>query len=404
MRRWKKLALALLALLLFTQAPFAYRRYQLGRLRARIDTLNAARAPADQQDPYADHAGVLHVHSALGGHSEGTFEEILRAAKANRLAFVLMTEHTSKYVDTAQATARGTHEGVLFVGGSEVVSAAGDRLLVAPGARPPDPAPPTQELVNQLKNEGRLVFVAYPEQWRDWNVSGFDGVEVYNLYTNAKRVRYPVLIFDALWSFRSHADLLFATFYERPADNLRRWDELTSAAERRRLVAVAGNDAHQNVGVDLRLSSGRPVFRLQLDPYERSFRLVRTHALVERGRPLTEETLLEALARGHCYVAFDLFGDSTGFRFTAESGSEKKVMGDEIALHGGRVRLVASSPVRARLVFFKGGRVVHEEKETLRKELDVGEPGVYRVEVYLDQLGARFAARPWVISNPIYVR
>ncbi|HEV2765202.1 MAG TPA: hypothetical protein VGV38_19625 [Pyrinomonadaceae bacterium] len=403
MKLWKKLALALVALVFVTQAPFACRRYRLGQLRERINSVNASRAPADPQDPYADHAGVLHIHSALGGHSEGTFEEILRAAKANGLAFVLMTEHPSKYLDTAQATPRGTHDGVLFVGGSEVVAEGGERLLVLPGARVPEPAPPVRELVRQFKADGRLAFAAYPEDWRDLSVGGLDGVEVYNLFTNAKRINYPLLLFDALWSYRSHADLLFATFYERPDENLRRWDELTRNDAGSRPVAVAGNDAHQNVGVNLQFSSGKPVFRLQLDPYERSFRLLRTHVLLQRGASLRQETLLDALALGHCYVGFDLFGDSTGFRFTAESVSERKIMGDEIRLDG-LVRLTAVAPAPARLVFFKDGRVIQEEREALRKDLDVTEPGVYRVEAYLDRLGESFGRRPWVISNPIYVR
>jgi hypothetical protein len=38
------------------------------------------------------------------------------------------------------------------------------------------------------------------------------------------------------------------------------------------------------------------------------------------------------------------------------------------------------------------------------KEIGVTERGVYRVEVYLPQLGGLVAEKPWIISNPIYVR
>ena len=30
--------------------------------------------------------------------------------------------------------------------------------------------------------------------------------------------------------------------------------------------------------------------------------------------------------------------------------------------------------------------------------------GVYRVEVYLDQLGPLLEGKPWIVSNPIFVR
>ncbi|HYP53266.1 MAG TPA: hypothetical protein VEQ42_06975, partial [Pyrinomonadaceae bacterium] len=335
MKRWKKFALALLVVVALTQIPFAYRRYKLGRLDERIRQLNSERAPADDSDPYEDHAGVLHVHSALSHDSEGTPAEIVRAAKANGLAFVVMTEHPSAHADTAEATLRGTHDGVLFVGGSETVAAGGERLLVVPGSSPPGGRPlSAQETVNRAKAEGRLVFVAYPEQLNGLSFDGFDGIEVYNLYTNTKRINYARLAFDALWSYASYPELLFATFYERPADNLRRWDELTRAEAGRPLVAVAGNDAHQNVGLRLQLPAGRTLLRLQLDPYERSFRVVRTHALIERGRALDETALISALARGRCFISFDLFGDATGFRFTAHNASETRPMGDEIRRDG----------------------------------------------------------------------
>ena len=47
---------------------------------------------------------------------------------------------------------------------------------------------------------------------------------------------------------------------------------------------------------------------------------------------------------------------------------------------------------------------MHEERDATHKELTVHEKGVYRVEVYLDQLGKPLNAAPWIISNPIYVR
>src|SRR3989440_5047824 len=135
MKRWKKAALVLLCLLFLSQAPFAYRRYRLRRLSAAIAEVNAARANAPADDPFDDYAGVFHVHSSLGGHSTGTLADILRAAKADRLAFVLMTEHPDALVNTAEATLRGTHEGVIFIGGRALVAADGGRLF--PLARSP---------------------------------------------------------------------------------------------------------------------------------------------------------------------------------------------------------------------------------------------------------------------------
>lgn len=392
----------LAALLAVSQAPFVYTRYRLGRLRAAVQQLNAAREPAPPDDPFDEHAGVFHVHTALGGHSPGRPEEVVAAAVANRLAFVVMTEHPAPGSDTAAATLKGMQAGVLFVNGSELTGTGGGRLFVAPGlSKTPETPAPLPDLIAVSKREGSLAVLGYPEEIKGTWPEGFDAVEVYNLYTNAKAARGPVLYLNGLWSYAGYADLLFATFYERPAETLRRWDEANAdadAAGRRRLAAVAGNDAHANLGLE-RLSDFR------LDPYELSFSLFRNHVLLEKGTPLTAEALVAALRAGRSYIAFDLFGDPTGFRFTADNGAERRTQGDEIPLPaGGRVRLKVRSPLKCRAVFFRDGRVAHEEKDTRGTEISVDGSGVYRVELYLDGLGPLLEGKPWVISNPIFVR
>ena len=419
MRRLLKVLLALLVVFAVSQTPFAYRRYQLGQLDATIRQLNASRAPVDDAG-FADYRGVLHVHSFLGGHSAGRFEEIVAGARENELAFVVMSEHPSPHFDTRALTLRGTHGGVLFLPGSETSEDTRDRLLTFggdtaqqtgdaatdDGQRTTDngqssAASPLQSQIDRAKAQGQLVFVAHPETFTAWqSAQNFDGMEVYNLHADAARGRPLALFFDGLWSYRAYPHLLWTRFHEAPTENLRRWDELTAGG--RRVVAVAGNDAHANVGLSLQKLDGDPVFQIRLDPYERSFRVVRTHALLPRGQQLSEATLVDALAAGHAYVAFDVLCDATGFRLTASNGPEQKLMGDEIALSNG-VRLRAATPVASRVVLLRDGRKA-DEKEGTRFEWDLTERGVYRVECYLPQLPDPLSRKPWIISNPVYVR
>lgn len=413
MKRRKKIALGLLALLMVSQMPFAYRRYTLWRLGAAIDELNARRTAAPPETgARKEYVGVFHVHSLLGGHSTGTLEEIVRAAKSERLDFVVMTEHPSPRIDTAAATLKGVHDGVLFVGGSELVASDGGRLFVAPGVPALAQNPPLQQLVTRAGSESRLAVVGYPEEARDRGLAGFDGIEVYNLYTNAKRINYATMLFDGLWSYWGRPELLFARFYERPAENLRRWDEY-NASGNRRAYAFAGNDAHANVGLAFQDQNGKKIFDFKLDPYDRSFSLVRTHVLLDRGAledgPFDEPRLLGALRRGNFFIAFDVFGDSTGFSFTAAAsrGSEswRANMGGEISLQpDGEMHLSVNLPLQARTVFYRDGQVMHEVTGSLHAILPVEQTGVYRVEVYLDQLGSLLDGKPWIISNPIFVR
>src|SRR5688500_1937884 len=132
MKRAKKLLLVLVVLVLISQIPFAYRRYKLGRLNAEIHIVNSSRKPLRSSPTFTEYKGVAHVHSFLGGHSTGTFNEIISAATANQLQFVIMTEHLEQEIDTAEMTLKGEHGGVLFVNGNEIQTASGERLLAVP--------------------------------------------------------------------------------------------------------------------------------------------------------------------------------------------------------------------------------------------------------------------------------
>ncbi|HEV7376661.1 MAG TPA: hypothetical protein VGN95_18250 [Pyrinomonadaceae bacterium] len=404
MKRWKKAALIILAVFLLFQIPFIYRRIRLGNLYSAIRQVNAARVVDQTASAYTDYKGVIHVHSSLGGHSFGNLTDIISAANQNGLNFVVMTEHTSPVMDTSAMTLNGVHAGVLFINGNEINTASHDRMLLVPGSAEAAAANTVgaQEVLAHQKSQGHLSFIAYPQEFQSWDVNDYDGMEVYNLYTNTKKINYFVTFFDGLWSYWSYPDLMFARFYERPSDDLKRWDELI-AKKNQRVVAIAGNDAHSNVGLRLGDLTGKELIGLHLDPYERTFHIVRNHVLIEKEKPLTSETLLGALASGHSYIAFDLFGDSSGFTFTAENSQGRKIMGDEIELLDG-VRLSATTPVQARVLLIKDGQVIRDEDGTSRKDFPVSERGVYRVEVYLTQLGSLVKDKPWIISNPIYIK
>ena len=378
--RSKKLILFLVLLLLvLSQIPFAYRRYKLTRLNSAIQQLNSQRVTSARQNGFVDYKGVVHVHSFLGGHSSGTFSEIISAAQANELQFVMMTEHTEKDFDTAAMTLSGMHGGVLFINGNEVNAPNGDRLLVLPG---------------------EVSIAAYPEEFKTLDATGLKGVEVYNVFTNTKQINRALAFFDILWSQRSYPELIFALYLQRPDESLKRWDQ---ALARSRLTAIAGNDAHANIGVSLKDSSGKTLFGIQLDPYETSFRLVRLHVLIEQKKSLDAKSLLDAVRAGHCFIGFDFLGDSSGFSFEAENSGERKIEGDEISLKA-ETRLRVQTPVSSRIVVFKDGAVFLEESGISTKDLPITERGVYRVEIYLPHLGNLVAAKPWIISNPIYVR
>jgi hypothetical protein len=400
MTRARKLLLVLVCLILLSQIPFLYRRFRLRRLNNAIQSVNSSRN-SQSDDGWVEYRGVIHVHSFLGGHSSGTFQEIISAAQANQLQFVIMTEHGEKEIDTAAMTLQGMQGGVLFVNGNEVSSVNSDRLLIIPGDSSAALADKTatSEIASNARARKAISIIAYPDEFKSWGDS-FDGIEVYNVFTNAKKYNRFAAFFDTLWSYSSYSDLLFANFYERPTAALKTWDSLTTT---KRLVATAGNDAHSNVGLSLNDSSGKRLLGVKLDPYSTSFHLVRMHVLMPRERSLDAASLIQSIREGHCFIGFDLLGNTSGFRFAARSGESVVVQGDEITLQP-ETRLRVTLPVIGRLVVFRNGETFLDETGVKEKEIPIVERGIYRVEVYLPQLGKPIGEQPWIISNPIYVR
>lgn len=400
MKLWKKIILILLCVLLLAQIPFIYNRWEIGKIAGKISELKTKKIEREDQN-YNNYQGIIHVHTSLGGHSTGGFDELIDGARKNNLDFVVMTEHTAELYDTSAQTLQGIHGGVLFVGGQEV-NTADDRLLLLPGSAEAANASQLQTSEFLQKNHalGKLALVTYPEKFQTWN-SDFDGIEIFSLHTNAKKMNPVSAIMDTVWSYYSYSELVLAVYFKRPDENLQKFDEIT---RQRRTTLFAGSDAHSNIGFHLfGNDAGSKIINLKIDRYETIFKLVRTHILLEKDKQLNQENLLAAIKNGHTFVGFDALSETRGFSFSAENGTENKIQGDEISLTQS-VSLKAFAPQIGRFIIFKNGEKVSETAETSKVSLQVKEKGTYRVEVYLDALGSPFDKTPWIISNPIYVK
>ena len=400
--RWlKRIILVLLAVLVAVQVPFVYRRYKIGQMAGRLAELEAARV-GRATPGYREYKGVMHVHTSLGGHSTGSFAELIAAANGNDLDFVAMTEHFDERYDTSALTLNGVYGRTLFVNGQEVDTNDGGRFLLLPGT-PDSPGfakMDSRTFLDKVPSEGRLAINNYPDRNRS-GVTDFDGMEAYSLHINAKRANPFAAVGDLLWSFPAYPELTQATHFRKNEDYLNRYDAI---AKEKRLLLTAGADAHSNKGYYLIADDeGNRHVGFKLDPYASVFRLVRMHVLLEEGTPLNRETLIDAMRKGHAFVGFDVLGDTAGFSFTAENGAERRIMGDEIALAGG-VRLTAAAPGAATFVLLRNGEKVGAMADVSEAVFAADRPGTYRIEAYRDRLGEPFDAAPWIMSNPIYIR
>ena len=330
MSRTKTILVLAFVVIVVLQLPGIYTAVQTHWLEKRIEE-----TPLRSSSPegFRVYKGVAHVHSSLGGHSSGSFDELIEAADVNKLDFVIMNEHVSHEYDTSAKTLREIHGKTLFLGGNELTSKEGDRFLVTEGAKSlGDLRPPTNQHLKEFAfDKDQLLIHAYPEKSPSGVLQG-DGVEVFSLHTNAKQMNAFLFIYEAFWSFRSYPELTLARHFQRPDSNLEQYDR---EAAMRRLLLFSGVDAHSNLGLKLSDDANNHWIRIKFDDYRSIFRLVRNHVLLPDDEELTKESLIRALKEGQAYVSFDVLGSGVGFNFYAEGSGETVSMGGESDLVAG---------------------------------------------------------------------
>jgi predicted metal-dependent phosphoesterase TrpH len=364
--------------------PF-YIRQEQRKFTDDIEKFRNERAILPSLPGLTDFKGVIHAHTHISHDSTGTPDDIVRAAREAGLRFLMTTDHNSKRIFTEGL--QGNYGDLLIIRGAEIIQGGQSILAINLkeyieewGAGPK----PLQQIVNEIKSQGALVFVAHPYEFKEWDIDGIDGMELYDMADSAVALKWkiPWVAAQAATSFKDHPDEVYLSILSRPDDNLYRWDRLT---RKRKWIGIAGNDAHQRFAL----------FGRQLDPYQLVFRFVQTHILA----PKCDETaLLNALMAGHTYSSFGLLADAGGFQFTAGDSIARGTMGDSIPLSP-RLVLTAHTPNTGTIRLYHNGKIAALETAR-RMDYPVKERGVYRIEVSLPINGTSY---PWIISNPIYV-
>jgi hypothetical protein len=354
--------------------------------RAIREELAAPPLSTPPSDPPGQHRfkGVIHVHTGLSHDSHGSEDEIVRAAKSAGLDFVMLTDHNAPDLFAQE----GTHErdGVLLIRGAEI--RCNDQYMLALGL---DHYIDTRgmacaDVTAALAAQDSVVIGAHPERFTQWADASIAGVEVWDLYDEAysSRWRYLGWALDIVMWYGTYPDEILSRLIRRPDQALAAFDAQTA---RRRLTAVGAPDAHQNIRIP-----GR-----QLDPYPLSFRLVPVYLFASER---TRGALLDALRNGRAYFAFEVFRPAPTFAFRAlDSAGNAWGMGDDVQ-HSAGLIVEAHAPARGRITVLRDGRqLARTTGEHLSVPVDG--PGTYRAEVEILVQGRW---RPWIFSNPIYVR
>ncbi|HBQ25605.1 MAG TPA: hypothetical protein DD791_04345, partial [Syntrophomonas sp.] len=175
-------------------------------------------------------------------------------------------------------------------------------------------------------------------EWKDWGVSDFQGIEIWNYISQFR---------DACTSILKSIYLIFnpVAGLSRPCHRaLNILDR--SQAKGHKVFAYGGSDAH-----GIRIKVGwLPV---SISPYNLCFKLINTHILCKRefsgDLHFDKEQVYEALGEGCSWIACDYYRPSDGFRFELRSDTGTWPIGSSVKFTAD-LKFYVKTPALARVV------------------------------------------------------
>jgi len=327
--------------------------------------------------PYAglyELKGALHIHSKYP-QNPNSIDDIVSSARKAGLDFILITDHDT--LKTLEDGKEGFYGDVLVLIGEEVTTPVGHLLVW--GIEKPIVSRSPREIINEVKKQNGLVCVAHPfareYSWKDWDVTGFNGIELYNTQANIIKEN-PIWL--GIKSIIHSPDDFFRSTAKVSPEAIQKWDELL---KERKTIAIGSTDAHERHGL--------PGF--EFDSYDIMLRTVSCHVNVPS---FDKKSIIEAFRKGCFYISFDLFGFPEGFLFYLKRGEKEFPVGSILKLMKGD-KIIVEVNKRSHIRLISNGKVIRK-LDGVRLDYTPQYKGYYRVEVYKDK-------KPWIFSNPLYL-
>lgn len=349
-------------------------------------------------DRYFEAVGAVHLHSDF---SDGSLPipEIARIAADKQLDFLMFSDHHT--LEPKRQGLEGWFGPVLVLIGYEINDPDDRNHYLAFGLdEEVGDGLKAAEYVRRVRDKGGFGVIAHPAEkrnfseayppypWTDWEVDGFDGIEIWNQLSEwmegVTRSNIGWRIWHPLRSIR------FPVW-----ETLERWDRLNRS---RRVVGIGGIDVH---AFQIKVLG---LFPVEIYPYKVQFRSIRTHVLT--AKPIRSDTgqkavfgeaeslIYDALRSGRCFITNSSIGDGRGFRFFASSGPDRYEMGSRIR-KGLQIRFTVHIPLEGQIRLLRDGQVA-AETHGRQLEFRAQTQGVYRVEIFRKRRG-------WIYSNPIVI-
>jgi hypothetical protein len=390
------MALRVSRLVAIAAVPAAAAVFVLATLPPSPRRVNGADAAlADRTIP-----GAFHVHTT---RSDGLGDRtaVARAAREAGLRFVVLTDHGD---GTRPADPAEYVEDVLLLDGVEISADGGHYIAIGAAPSPYPLGGESADVAEDVARLGGFGVAAHPMSprpelaWSNWSaqIDGLEWLSADSEWRDESRWQLS----RALSSYLFRPGGALGALLDRPSTALARWDALSRD---RRVVGIAGHDAHGGIGRRLEDRSQRR--SVPVPSYEASFRTFSTRVILSRS--LTSdaradgEALLAALRAGKFYTSIDSVAPGETLDFTARVGGEVVEQGGRLETHGpASFAARAAVPEGATIVGFRNGvEIARNRGGTLTFES--AEPGSHRVEVHVDGAPGEPPV-PWLVSNPIF--
>ena len=331
--------------------------------------------------------GAIHVHTARSDGT-GTVDEVAAAASRAGIDFIVFTDHGDA---STEPEAPRYRSGVLCIDGVEISSQGGHVLAIGLPKAPYPLGGEARDVLEDIRRLGGFAIAAHPGsnkpelQWTDWS-QPIDGLEWVNADSEWRDESTWTLI-RALLAYPIRPTASITSLLDRPTAVLQRWDE---ALRDRRVVAIAGSDAHARLGLR---TIGEPYDNgssLHIPAYERVFRMF-SNVLPDTGltgnAQQDADRVIAAIRDGRLYSRIEALNPAGTLTFVQQEN---------------RLTATVAAAPDARISLLRDGREV--AAGTPERPLDYAAPttGVYRVEVHVDGAPGTPPV-PWIVSNPVYV-
>lgn len=353
--------------------------------------------------------GNIHIHSNL---SDGTssIEEIAKDANKAGLDFIIIYDH--EHLRGKELGLEGFYEDTLVLIGQEVNRIRNHYLVLGLNEVIENNEREPGKIVKEVKDKGGLGFIAHPFEngsplvnngatfpWTDFDIDGYDGMEISN-YSSEWRDGAKTFLKALYANFIN--DL---AFMKSPnPDSYAKWRELT---KKKRVVGIIGSDAHAPI-------YKRGPFKIKILSYKYLFNSVNNYVYLES--PLTKfkenhgaggagvneakNTLIKALKNGNLYISYDRIeeGDRLSIYLKNKDGNIF-LPGDLVT--PGKYEFSArfhdkNKNKKAKLKIETGDETVKTFDLPFNKELELNE-GTYNISIIHPR------HEKWIIANPIYV-